>query len=248
MKRLLTVLLAAVLLTALCGCGQNDAGPASKPSQQSASQPQASDIVKTGEEAENWDGLNEFGLPDLSGYTTEELWDMYEHPENWDSDTLDQCDSDIGPDEEEPYSDSETDADYVFDLGEWHDYDPGDWAPGPEQFFDYDDADQAPADDYDSEDTDASLYSEIPEKYAFLLPDGMRNGDTAMEEDGTFVLSLQDRGSDDFKAMVKRLKDAGYTKDANEMDIMGISMYEAGNGSETVTIMLQNGAILASFE
>jgi hypothetical protein len=133
----------------------------------------------------------------------------------------------------------------VFDLGEWHDYDPGSWTPGPEVFYDY--GDEEPQDS-GGEDGGAQLHSEMPEEYAFLLPEGLREGDLAMEEDGTFVLNLKGRSSDDFKAMVKRAKDAGYTKDATEMDMMGISMYEAGNGSETLTLMLQSGALLVSIE
>jgi len=261
MKKMISILLAALMLTMLCGCGAKN-GPSSQTapgaaqptqsgaegtqSQDGQSAPQASDsgIVKTGEEAENWDGLDVFGLPDLSGFTTEELWDMYVHPENWDSETLQLCDSDLVYAEEEPYSDPEVE-DYVFDLGEWHDYDPGSWTPGPEVFYDYGDEEPQGS---GGEDGGAQLHSGLPDEYAFLLPEGLREGDLAMEEDGTFVLNLKGRSADDFKAMVKRAKDAGYTKDATEMDMMGISMYEAGNGSETLTLMLQSGALLVSIE
>ena len=268
MKKLFAFLLTAALLLALCACGsspapaateppdtpQNTAAPsgaAAQPAQtaapaetQPAEAPEAGgETPAEGEDVSDDDGLNEYGLPDLSAYTAEEIWDMYLHPENWDESVLTMADSNFEFGEEEAWVDPEVDPDYSFDLGDWHDYDPGGWTPGPDEVMEYDTSGLAGGD------TPALPNGAgLPEEYAFLLPEGLRDDDMAMEDEGVFALSLPGRSAEDFEAMTERAKDAGYTRNVQELNMMGILMYEADNGSDHLTVMLQNGTLMATFE
>jgi|GEM_PF-4755209 len=247
MKKLLSVLMALVLAAALCACAKAPAAPHAEETapQPAVSEPAPAPDAVDAEESVDADELNEFGLPDLSGFTAEEIWDMYVHPENWDRETLELCDSDFYEPEEEPYADSEIDPDYVFDLGEWHDYDPGDWEPRPDEILDPGSGETPNA---AGAETGAPAAGELPEQYAFLLPEGLKSGDTAMEQDGVFLVNLPGRDDADFDDVVRRLKEAGYTKNAQSMDMMGMKLFEASNGSGNVTVMLQNGTLMISFE
>jgi hypothetical protein len=255
MKRILSVILIAALLAALCvglgGCSKTPAGPQSpgKPSGNGDPAPVyvADQTVDSETSDEPADGLNVYGLPDLSGYSAEEIWDMYVHPENWDRAVLDQCDSDLFPADDQVRVEEEI-PDYVFDLGDWEDYDPGDWEPGPDEKMDYGDAIEGPEGSEDGEDGESGLLTSIPAEYAFLLPEGLRTGDVAAENEGSLMLSLPNRTGEDFAAIVERVKNAGYTKDAQEMNMMGIQMYEARNGSKSVSVMFQNGTVIVSIE
>ncbi len=263
MKKLFGLLLTAALLLTLCACGSSPAPaqtqtpaptaaaaqPGTETQPPSAGAPEAGDALITGEEAQNADGLNEFGLPDLSMYTAEEIWDMYLHPENWDESVLTMTDGDFEFGEPEPYSDPEVDPDYVFDLGEWHDYDPGDWTPGPDEAGEYEiDWSELGETGGESGELPSLPASELPAEYAFLLPEGLRDGDMAVEEDGMFMLSLPGRSVEEYEAVVQAAKDAGYVRDAQDVNATGMQMFTAGNGSETVTIMFQNGSVMVSFE
>ena len=109
MKRILSLVLTVALLVALCvglsGCSTKPSG------QQTSGQPSGNggatpvyvedQTVDSETSDETADGLNIYGLPDLSGYSAEEIWDMYVHPENWDRAVLDLCDDDLFPAEEE---------------------------------------------------------------------------------------------------------------------------------------------------
>jgi hypothetical protein len=255
MKRILSVILTAALLAALCvglgGCSKTPAGPQSpgKPSGNGDPEPVYVDDQTVDSETsdEPADGLNVYGLPDLSGYSAEEIWDMYVHPENWDRAVLDLCDGDLFPADDQVRVEEEI-PDYVFDLGDWEDYDPGDWEPGPDEKMDYGDAIEGPEGSEGGEDGESGLLTSIPAEYAFLLPEGLRTGDVAAENEGSLMLSLPNRTGEDFAAIVERVKNAGYTKDAQEMNMMGIQMYEARNGSKSVSVMLQNGTVIVSIE
>lgn len=268
MKKLFGLLLTAALLLTLCACGSAPApaqtqppapaqtpapaATAEQPAQTPApaeTQPPETDggALITGEAAQNADGLNEFGLPDLSMYSAEEIWDMYLHPENWDEAVLTLTDGDFEFGDPAPYSDPEVDADYVFDLGEWHDYDPGDWTPGPDEAGAFDWSEFDAPDGEIGELPGLPSGAALPEKYAFLLPDGLRDGDMAMEEDGMFMLNLPDRSSEAYAAIVQAARDAGYARDAQETNVMGMQMFTAGNGSETITIIFRDGAVMVSF-
>ncbi len=258
MKRILSVFLTAALLAALCaglgGCTSKPAGPQSptKPSGNGDPAPvyvedQTVDSETSDERA---DGLNVYGLPDLSGYSAEEIWDMYVNPENWDREVLDLCDDDLFPADDQIRVEEEL-PEYVFDLGEWEDYDPGDWEPGPDEKADYGDAVEGSEGTEGSgggEEGGSGLLSSLPAEYAFLLPDGLRSGDVAAEDEGSLMLSLPGRTAEDFAAIVERVKNAGYTQDAQEMNMMGIRMYEANSSGNSVTVMLQNGVVIVSIE
>jgi|GEM_PF-4875160 len=110
------------------------------------------------------------------------------------------------------------------------------------------DAIEGPEGSEGGEDGESGLLTSIPAEYAFLLPEGLRPGDVAAENEGSLMLSLPNRTGEDFTAIVERVKNAGYTKDAQEMNMMGIQMYEARNGSKSVTVMFQNGTVIVSIE
>jgi len=259
MKKPAGFLLTAALLLTLCACGASPAPsatqtPAPTDAQPARTQPPAAPEAQptaapgnaeaapgADEGTADPDGLNEFGLPDLSGFTAGEIWDMYLNPDNWDEAVLTMADGSFDFDDAEPYADPEVDPDYSFDLGDWRDYDPGDWAPGPDEITQIDGG--------TPDNTGGALPgSELPEEYAFLMPEGLRDGDLAVEEDGMFLLNLPDRGEADYAEMVQRAADAGYSQNVQNMDLMGMKMYEAGNGSRTITILLQSGTIMVSFE
>lgn len=260
MKKPFAFLLTAALLLALCACGSPNtpaetvAPPSGEtqtpaPSQPAETPEDGADVLITGEEAQYADGLNDFGLPDLSAFTAEEIWDMYIHPENWDEAVLTMTDGTFDFDDSEPYVDPDIGADYVFDLGEWHDYDPGDWTPGPDEVGEIEIDWPEPAGTGGGSGAVPGMPGgELPEAYAFLLPDGLRDGDMAMEEDGVFMLNLQGRDADDYETIVQAAADAGYTGDAQDVNVAGMRMYTAGNGSETITVLLQNGAVMVTFE
>jgi hypothetical protein len=94
--------------------------------------------------------------------------------------------------------------------------------------------------------------SDLPEELDFLLPDGLREGDFTIEENGTQILNLMDRTKDDYNDMVQRAKDAGFTIDPHELDLYGALMYGAsqvrGSTLRSVTIMYQDGAIMVTYE
>ena len=254
MKKLLTILLGLCLLAALCACGSQpqsgqDAPGAQTPGNTDTPAAENMDGSETGggdafddgvemtaEEIETLE-TGYTGAPDLSGLTEEEILARYK----------------AGTPDEGAFSTYEAamfstelfagEEAYPREEGEWTDYDPGDWAPGEDIVAEIDvDWDAA----YGEE--GGQLSSGLPEQYAFLLPDGLRSGDVAMEEDGEFILSLRNRTKDEYEELVQRVKDAGYTQGASELDAMGIVMYEASDGRTGVTLMYQNGTVMASFQ
>ena len=251
MKRLLLmILLAAFALSALCACGGQPAAPADgKPAEDQAPNPQENaaptevpqttdgEIPElTDEEIEAWE-TGGTSVPDLGGLTEDEIVSMYLN------DTRDE--GAFSAYEESLFSPElfSGEEDYPREEGEWTDYDPGDWTPGEDIIAEFDIA-------WDSETggETGTPNGGVPEEYAFLLPDGLRDGDIAMEENGEFILSLPNRTKDDYDGMLRLVKDAGYTQGASEIDTMGIVMYEASNGATSLTLMFQNGRILASFQ
>ncbi len=274
-KKITAVLMTALMLLALCACKSADKpdetlpeAPGSEAAQPADTVPappspadaapepvQTPDAGEPADEAEEeYPGeLNDYGLPDLSCYTAEEIWDMLQHPEDYDSAVLDQCDSGFEWDEDAPpHYDEEFSADYVADLGQWQDYDPGDWVPGPDEKADVEfDAGQFSG---EGESADGGMpdTSDLPEELDFLLPDGLREGDFTIEENGTQILNLMDRTRDDYNDMVQRAKDAGFTIDPHELDLYGALMYGAsqvrGSTLRSVTIMYQDGAIMVTYE
>ncbi len=246
MKKLFALLLAAALLLTLCACGSSPAPAQTQPPETDGG------ALITGEAAQDADGLNEYGLPDLSMYSAEEIWDMYLHPENWDASVLTLTDGDFAFGDPEPYSDPEVDPDYVFDLGDWHDYDPGDWTPGPDEAGAFDWSEFGETGGEGGETPVLPTGAELPEECAFLLPDGLRDGDFTLREGDALILNLLDRSAADFDAMVQRAKDAGYTIDPHEMDLYGSKVYSAsliqGYTAKSVAIMLQSGAIMVTLQ
>lgn len=267
MKRILSLLAILAMTAALCACG-GSAEPSGAP------QPGSSDAagiagstaeaagILTGDEAEAADGLDDFGLPDVSSFTVEEIWDMYEHPENWDPAILAMFDDgfsvsyeDAGLEAPQVSVDPELGTEYRPGSGEWHDYDPGDWEPGPDETAAIE-IDPSQMDDGHEEWSGASgeypsdelPANRIPEEYSFLLPEGLKDGDTALEADGSFMMNLPGRGSADFDAIVGRAQAAGYTQDAEKTDIMGIKVYSASDGSSQINVVLQGGSLMVTVE
>lgn len=248
MKRFLTILIALCLLAALCACGgdkpapQGDGQSAANEADQQPQQDAPAAESESGEsyemsEAEiaSLDGYAN-GVPDLSGLTEEEIVARYAADMREEGAFNAYEAALFSP---ELFYGAEADPN---EDGEWTAYDPGDWEPGEDIVAQFDI-------DWDAEYGGESALpsSDLPEEYAWLLPEGMRSGDLAMEEDGEFILSLSGRSKDDYAAIVQRAKEAGYTQNASEIDTMGIVMYEASDGSRSVTIMFQNGKVMVSF-
>lgn len=250
MRRLWILLPAICLLAALCACGggtaqpQTQDMPAALPAESTAPTPASEAIVG---DYDFEDGLEmteaEIAVldaaysvvPDLSGLTEEEILARYKAGSGGDGTFSAYEAAMFSP---ELFEGAE---DYPREDGEWTDYDPGDWAPGEDVVAEFDI-------DWDAEYGDSGRNAAgLPEEYAFLMPEGLRDGDLAMEEDGEFILRLAGRTKDDYSDKVRLAKDAGYTQGANEIDTMGIVMYEASNGQKGITLMFQNGTILASF-
>ncbi len=244
MKMLLTILIALCLLAALCACGGATAdAPAENTSQTKESPAPAAepentfdnDLEMTAEELE-LAASGYTGVPDLSGLSSEEILRRY------------QAGQGVGDEftayESAMFSPEIFDGveDYPREDGEWTDYDPGSWAPGEDIVAEIEiDWDAA----YEGE--SGLPASGLPEEYAFLLPDGLRGEDVAMEEDGEFILSLPNRTRDEYDDLLQRLKDAGYIRNASELDAMGVVMYEASDGVRNVTVMYQGNRIMVSF-
>ena len=265
MKKLLSILLTVAVLFVLCACGSAPAPaqtaapqptqvqPAATPAAQTpapadapapAETPEA-DVTASEDDADVGDGLNEYGLPDLSGFTAEEIWDMYQHPENWDASVLTMADSNFDFDDAAPYADEENDPDYVFDLGEWHDYDPGDWTPGPDEITQIETDLSGP----DGDDTPGiPSGSDLPEEYAFLLPEGLRDGDAAMRDGGAFAMNLPGRTQEEFEALKEAAKAAGYTAVLTDMSVSGMQVYEVSDGSKTISMIYRSGTVVVSVE
>jgi len=188
------------------------------------------------------DGLNDYGLPDISCYSAEQIWDMYIHPENWSPEVLMMTDSSFEFEETEVYSDPEVDADYVFDLGEWQDYDPGSWTPGPEEYTEF---------DYDWSDLDNSGYTPpeeaLPAEYAFLVPGGLRSGDIVINDEDGLNIALKNRTAEEYAEIVQAAKEAGYIKNPESSNLI-MPYYTAGNGKETITIVLYQGSVMITFD
>ena len=106
MKKLLSILLIVALVLILGAC--NSSPENNNPSPETP-------IVKPGVLDPNdpyyADGLNDYGLPDLSIYTLEQLVDMYVHPDNWSASVLYMTDSSFSFDDE-VYSEPEIDEEY----------------------------------------------------------------------------------------------------------------------------------------
>ncbi len=193
------------------------------------------------------DGLNDFGLPDLSRYSIEQIWNMYEQPEKWDVSVLDMADTSFDFDESEPYSDPEY-PDYVFNLGDWHDYDTGNWTPGPDWTAEFD-IDWSAFDEEMGEYDPSVLV--LPEAYAFLVPGGLRSGDMAINDEDGLNISLQNRTAEEYEEIVQAAQNRGYNYNQNSQNLPmmgGLQSYSANNGIETINIVYQNNCVMISFD
>ncbi len=246
MKKLVLILLIVALVLILGACNSS---PDKK--QPSGSEDKQSLIwhggVLDADDPYYADGLNDFGLPDLSRYSIEQIWNMYEQPEKWDVSVLDMADTSFDFDESEPYSDPEY-PDYVFDLGDWHDYNTGDWTPGPDWTAEFD-IDWSAFDEEMGEYDPSVLV--LPEEYAFLVPGGVRSGDMVINDEDGLNISLQNRTAEEYAAVVQAAQGGGYTINANSQNLPmmgGLQTYSANNGIETINIVYQNNCVMISFD
>lgn len=248
MKKLVLILLIVALVLVLGACNSS---PDKK--QPSGSEDKQSLIwhggVLDADDPYYADGLNDFGLPDLSRYSIEQIWNMYEQPEKWDVSVLDMADTSFDFDESEPYSDPEY-PDYVFDLGDWHDYDTGTWTPGPDWTAEFD-IDWSAFDEEMGEYDPSVLV--LPDEYAFLVPGGVRSGDMVINDEDGLQISLQNRTANEYADIVNAAKDHGYTIDAEthdeEVPMMGrMRSYSANNGTKEISIAYQNSSVTILLE
>lgn len=246
MKKLVLILLIVALVLVLGACNSS---PDKK--QPSGSEDKQSLIwhggVLDADDPYYADGLNDFGLPDLSRYSIEQIWNMYEQPEKWDVSVLDMADTSFDFDESEPYSDPEY-PDYVFDLGDWHDYDTGTWTPGPDWTAEFD-IDWSAFDEEMGEYDPSVLV--LPDEYAFLVPGGVRSGDMVINDEDGLNISLQNRTAEEYTAVVQAAQNGGYNYNQNSQNLPmmgGLQSYSANNGIETINIVYQNNCVMISFD
>ncbi len=258
MKKLCVILLAFALVFMLCACKTL---PWSEPSEiqtqtQSQSESESQSLLQTHNSAVSLkegvldindpyyaDGLNDYGLPDLSRFSADQIWDMYVHPENWSPDVLSMADSTFDFDESGVYSDTEVDPQYTFDLGEWHDYNPGNWTPGPEEITEFD-IDDSEFDDNGGYDPSILI---LPEEYAFLVPGGLRPEDIVVNDKDGLNIALKNRTSEEYAAIVQAARDHGYTRNA-ESNSYFMPYYTAGNGKEVIAIAYYQKSVMISFD
>lgn len=238
MKKLLSILLIVALVLILGAC--NSSPENNNPSPETP-------IVKPGVLDPNdpyyADGLNDYGLPDLSTYTLEQLVDMYLHPENWSVSVLYLTDSSFSLDEE-VYSEPEVDEEYVFDLGEWHDYDPGTWTPGPDEITEFD----VDWSDFEDPGEYTPSSNELPTEYAFLVPGGIRTGDMVINDEDGLSISLKSRTTEEYNAIVQAARSHGYAIDEDNGSWGDMLFFEASNGTEKISIAYQNSSVLILFD
>ena len=246
MKKLFLILLIVALVLVLGAC--NSSPDKNQPSGTEDKQSLIwHDGVLDGDDPYYADGLNDFGLPDLSVYSIAQIIDMYEHPEKWDASVLNMADTSFDFDESEPYSDPEY-PDYVFDIGDWHDYNTGNWTPGPDWTAEFD-IDWSAFDEEIGE-YDPSILV-LPEEYAFLVPGGLRSGDMAINDEDGLNISLQNRNAEEYADVVQAAQNGGYSIDAQSQNLPmmgGLQSYSANNGIETINIVYQNNCVMISFD
>ena len=236
MKKLFAILLIVALVLVLGACNSSPSDP----------QPSGTDTpvwhggVLDLDDPYYADGLNDYGLPDLSMYTIEQICDMYFHPEKWNMSVLNVSDSSFDFDESESYSDPEIAPDYIFGFGEWLDYDPGNWTPGPDEISQFD-IDWSEIDSGNGE-YDPSILV-LPEKYAFLVPGGVRSGDMVVNDEDGLNISLSNRTNEEYEAIVQAAKDGGYTINPSTGAWGGMQYYTAENGTEDISIAYRNNSV-----
>lgn len=235
MKKRLVILLILAIIFVICACNSSP-----EPSQTPSPEPWQGGALDLNEPYYA-DGLNDYGLPDLSVYSADQIWDMFTHPENWAPDVLLMSDGTFAFEEtEEDYSDPEIDEDYIFGFCEWADYDPGDWTPAAEEYTQFDIDWSGEGEDYDP-----SVLT-LPEEYSFLVPGGVRSGDVVINDEDGLNISLSNRTADEYAAVVQAVKDHGYTEDASSGSFGGLQYYSAGNGTEEINISYQNSTVYIS--
>ncbi len=237
MKKLLSILLIVALVLILGACNSS---PENKPSSETP-------IVMPGVLDPNdpyyADGLNDYGLPDLSTYNLEQLVDMYFHPENWSASVLYMTDSSFSLDDE-VYSEPEVDEEYVFNLGDWHDYDPGTWTPGPDEITEFD----VDWSDFEDPGEYTPPSNELPAEYAFLVPGGIRTGDMVINDEDGLNISLSSRTTEEYNAIVQAAQSHGYTINAESSSFGTMQFFEGSNGTEKISIVYRNNSVLISFD
>ena len=237
MKKRLVVLLIIVLILMICACNSSP-----ESSQTPSPEPWQGGALDLNEPYYA-DGLNDYGLPDLSVYSADQIWDMFTHPENWTADVLNMADTTFDfSEEEDVYSDPDINEDYYFEFSDWHDYDPGTWTPGAEEFTEF---------DIDWSEFDDSGYTPpqdaLPAEYAFLVPGGLRENDVVINDEDGLSISLKGRTSEEYAAVVQAAINGGYTQDADSNEMI-MPYYSANNGIETINIAYYQGSVMITFE
>lgn len=90
--------------------------------------------------------------------------------------------------------------------------------------------------------------ADIPAEIAALIPFGMKDSDTYMEDDTSRMLILPGRTQEDFDEAVRLAVKEGFS-DGTAYSVGGMKIYEALKDDETVlTIMLNESALMISLE
>lgn len=90
---------------------------------------------------------------------------------------------------------------------------------------------------------DAGVSSKENGNYAFLFPNGIPSGLSVSDTKEAYMVTGT-AGQDVFTGVVANLKAAGYTVNAEEMSVMGYSIYTATNSSgQEAVVMLRSGGL-----
>lgn len=89
--------------------------------------------------------------------------------------------------------------------------------------------------------------SDIPEEIAALIPFGIKDSDTYMEDDASRMLIMPGRTEKDFKEAVRLAETAGFIG-GNTYSIKGMTIYEAEKNKTVLTIMLSESSLMISLE
>ena len=89
--------------------------------------------------------------------------------------------------------------------------------------------------------------SDIPEEIAALIPFGIKDSDTYMEDDASRMLIMPGRTEKDFKEAVRLAETEGFTG-GSTYSINGMTIFEVEKDNTVLTIMLNESALMISLE
>lgn len=237
----------AVICLLIAGCAKT--GPSAEPASTETpftqetpdpdnARPTASDDEESMQEAYAAadSGLTDYGTPDYSGIPTEELLKIAAEPYT-DADGLTVLERD-GMDDY--FRSQEEAAAWTGDAegGEgWNSFDVSVYEN--EGTLEYPVAEG-------TENIGTAAETDVPEELECLIPFGMRDGDSYIEDETTRMVMLPGREKKDFDEALRLADAAGYSGESYSFN--GMSVYEGNNGKYTLSIVLNASSLMISIE